>query len=167
MRRIRTRPCTRPWASGPSPASAATCSTANPRPDNGGHMTDTKELFEEARTNSVWQERPVADDLLRRGYDIAKKGATSGKSCPMGVVCVKAAEAKERLKPCLNEGNVEKTMKAPATAIIVYDTRFYDLLPRLFPARDMRTGYANDPELAHATAFRNGSLQGGYFIIAE
>jgi 3-hydroxypropanoate dehydrogenase len=129
-------------------------------------MTDTKEIFGEARTNSVWQERPVPDDLLRRVYDIAKMGPTSANSCPMRVVFVKSAEAKARLKPCLNEGNVEKTMKAPATAIIAYDTQFYDLLPRLFPARDMRTGYASDPELALATAFRNGSIQGGYFIIA-
>jgi len=129
-------------------------------------MTDTTEIFEDARTNTHWQERPVPAELLQRVYERAKLGPTSANCCPMRVVFVQSPAAKELLKPCLNAGNVEKTMKAPATAIIAYDTRFYDLLPGLFPARDMRTGFANDPELARATAFRNGSLQGAYFIIA-
>ena len=129
-------------------------------------MTDTTEIFEDARTNTHWQERPVPAELLQRVYDRAKLGPTSANCCPMRVVFVQSPAAKERLKPCLNAGNVEKTMKAPATAIIAYDTRFYDLLPGLFPARDMRTGFANDPELARATAFRNGSLQGAYLIIS-
>ena len=129
-------------------------------------MIDTEKVFEEARTNSVWLERPVPDELLRRVYDVAKMGPTSANCCPMRVVFVKSAEGKERLKPCLNEGNVEKTMKAPATAIVAYDTKFYDLLPKLYPARDMRSGFANDAELAQTTAFRNSSLQGGYLIIA-
>ncbi len=129
-------------------------------------MIDTGKVFEEARTNSVWLERPVPDELLRRVYDVAKMGPTSANCCPMRVVFVKSAEGKERLKPCLNEGNVEKTMKAPATAIVAYDTKFYDLLPKLYPARDMRSGFANDAELAQTTAFRNSSLQGGYLIIA-
>jgi 3-hydroxypropanoate dehydrogenase len=129
-------------------------------------MTDTKEIFEEARTNTVWQERPVPDELLRRVYEVAKMGPTSANCCPMRVVFVNSPAAKERLRPCLNEGNVEKTMKAPATAIVAYDTLFYDLLPRLYPARDMRTAFANNAELAEATAFRNGSLQGAYLIVA-
>jgi len=129
-------------------------------------MIDTGKVFEEARTNSVWLERPVPDELLRRVYDVAKMGPTSANCCPMRVVFVKSAEGKERLKPCLNEGNVEKTMKAPATAIVACDTQFYDLLPKLYPARDMRSGFANDAELAQTTAFRNSSLQGGYLIIA-
>lgn len=129
-------------------------------------MTDTKEIFEEARTNTVWLTRPVPDELLRRVYEVAKMGPTSANCCPMRVVFVTSPEGKERLKPCLNEGNVEKTMKAPATAIVAYDTLFYDLLPKLFPARDMRTGFANNAELAQDTAFRNGSLQGAYLIIA-
>ena len=129
-------------------------------------MTDTRAIFEDARTHTAWQERPVPDELLRRVYDVAKMGPTSSNCCPMRVIFVKSAAAKARLKPCLSEGNVEKTMKAPATAIIAYDSLFYDLLPTLFPHRDARTGYANNSELAQATAFRNGSLQGGYFIIA-
>jgi 3-hydroxypropanoate dehydrogenase len=129
-------------------------------------MTDTKEIFEGARTNAVWLARPVPDELLQRVYEVAKMGPTSANCCPMRVVFVKSPEGKERLKPSLNEGNVEKTMKAPATAIVAYDTLFYDLLPRLFPARDMRTAFANNAELAQSTAFRNGSLQGAYLIIA-
>jgi len=129
-------------------------------------MTDTREIFDEARSNSAWLDRPVPRDLLRRVYDLAKMGPTSANCCPMRVAFVTTPEAKERLKPCLNEGNMEKTIKAPATAIIAYDTLFYDLLPTLFPARDMRTGYASNAELARATAFRNGSLQGAYVIIA-
>ena len=129
-------------------------------------MTDTRVIFEDARTHTAWQERPVTDDLLRRVYDLAKLGPTSSNCCPMRVVFVKTAEAKARLKPCLNEGNVDKTMKAPATAIVAYDTLFYDLLPRLFPQKDFRSIFAASAELAQITAFRNGSIQGGYFILA-
>ena len=85
-------------------------------------MTDTKVIFEDARTHTVWQERPVTDDLLRRVYDLARLGPTSSNCCPMRAVFVTSAETKARLKPCLNEGNAEKTMTAPATAIGSYDT---------------------------------------------
>ena len=85
-------------------------------------MIDTKAPFEDARTHTAWQERSVTDDLLRRVYDLARLGPTSFNCCPMRVVFVKSAKAKARLKPCLNEGNVDKTMKAPATAIVSYDT---------------------------------------------
>ena len=129
-------------------------------------MTDTKAIFEDARTHTAWQERPVPDDLLRRVYDVAKMGPTSANCCPMRVVFVKSVEAKARLKPCLSEGNVDKTMKAPATAIVSYDSQFYELMPALFPHRDMRSGFAANAELARTTAFRNGSLQGAYLIIA-
>ena len=129
-------------------------------------MTDTTAIFEAARTHTAWQERPVPDELLRRVYDVAKMGPTSANCCPMRVVFVKSAEAKARLKPCLSEGNVEKTMKAPATAIVSHDTFFYDLLPKLFPHHDMRSGFAGNADLARETAFRNGSLQGAYLIIA-
>jgi 3-hydroxypropanoate dehydrogenase len=132
----------------------------------GGDMTDTKVIFEDARTYTAWQERPVTDDLLRQIYDLAKLGPTSSNCCPMRVAFVKSAEAKARLKPCLSEGNVEKTMKAPATAIVYHDTLFYDLLSKLFPHHDMRSGFAGNADLARETAFRNGSLQGAYLIIA-
>ena len=129
-------------------------------------MIDTKAIFEEAHTHNGWQDKPVPDDLLRRVYDVTKMGPTSSNCCSMRVLFVKSAESKARLKPTLNEGNVDKTMKAPVTAIIAYDTQFYDFLPRLYPQRDFRPVYANNPTLAQETAFRNGSLQGGYFIIA-
>jgi len=129
-------------------------------------MTDTRLIFEDARTHTAWQERPVTDELLRRVYDVARMGPTSSNCCPMRVVFAKTAEAKARLKPCLSEGNVEKTMKAPATAIVGYDTEFYELLPRLFPRRDLRAGFASNAALARTTAFRNGSLQGAYLMIA-
>jgi len=129
-------------------------------------MTDTKVIFEDARTHTAWQERPVTDDLLRRIYDVAKMGPTSSNCCPMRVDFVKSADSKARLRPCLSEGNVEKTMKAPATAVVAYDTEFYELLPKLFPHRDVRIGFASSAELARTTALRNGSLQGAYLMIA-
>ena len=119
-------------------------------------MTDTKVIFEDARTHTAWQERPVTDDLLRRVYDLARLGPTSSNCCPMRVVFVKSAEAKARLKPCLNEGNVDKTMKAPATAIVSYDTLFYDLLPRLYPQRDFRSVFVANAELARSEERRVG-----------
>ncbi len=128
--------------------------------------SDTKQIFEEARSHAVWQARAVPDDLLRQIYAVAKMGPTSANCCPMRLVFVTSAAAKARLKPCLFEGNVEKTMSAPTTAIIAHDTRFFDLLPQLYPARDMRTGFASNAELAATTAFRNSSLQGGYLMIA-
>jgi 3-hydroxypropanoate dehydrogenase len=129
-------------------------------------MIDTESIFEDARTYTAWQDRPVTDALLRRVYDLAVLGPTSSNCCPMRVVFVKSAEAKARLTPSLNEGNVEKTMKALATAIVAYDALFYDLLPRLYPQRVFRSVFAANDELARITVFRNGSLQGGYLIIA-
>ena len=125
-----------------------------------------EQILTEARTHSVWLPEPVSDDLLIQIYNLMKWGPTSANSSPARIVFVKSPEAKAKLLPCMAEGNVEKTMKAPATAIIAYDTEFYELLPRLSPQRDFRSVYANNPPLAQETAFRNGSLQGGYFIIA-
>ncbi|MEE9139985.1 MAG: malonic semialdehyde reductase [Alphaproteobacteria bacterium] len=123
-------------------------------------------LFREARTHSVWRGRPVSDGLLQVVYDLAKMGPTSANCSPMRVVFVKSSQAKERLKPALSEGNVEKTMAAPVTAIVAHDRRFYDLLPKLFPHTDARSWFAGDEEKAALTAFRNGTLQGAYFIVA-
>lgn len=123
-------------------------------------------LFRKARTHSYWLDREVADALLETAYDLAKMGPTSANCSPMRIVFVRSREAKERLRPALIPGNVDKTMAAPATAIIGYDTRFYDLLPRLFPHTDARSWFAGKDRLIHETAFRNGSLQGAYFIMA-
>lgn len=124
------------------------------------------QLFRTARTGNVWTEQPVGDDLLRKIHDLAKFGATSANSCPMRVVFVKTKEAKERLKPALLPGNVEKTMKAPVTAIFGYDLQFYEHLPRLFPHTDAKAWFVGNDKLIAETAFRNGTLQAAYFMLA-
>jgi 3-hydroxypropanoate dehydrogenase len=123
-------------------------------------------LFREARTHNVWTDQPVTDDDLRAVFDLMKWGPTSANSSPARFVFVRSAEAKERLKPALSTGNRAKTMAAPVTAIVAYDPRFYDELPRLFPHTDARRWFAGNEALAAETAFRNSSLQGAYFIIA-
>src|SRR5512143_564010 len=123
-------------------------------------------LFRQARTYRAWLDRPVPDDLLRRVYELAAEGPTSANCSPMRVLFVKSREAKERLRPALTPGNVDKTMQAPVTAIIGHDPQFYELLPRLFPAADMRANFVGKPDLIAATAFRNGSLQGAYLMLA-
>lgn len=123
-------------------------------------------ILRTARTHRAWLDRPVPDDLLRRVYELAAEGPTSANCSPMRVLFVKSREAKERLRPALTPGNVDKTMQAPVTAIIGHDLQFYELLPRLFPTADMRANFAGKPELIAATAFRNGSLQGAYLILA-
>lgn len=124
-------------------------------------------LITEARTHYGWQDRPVSDATLREIYDIAKMGPTSMNQQPMRLVFVRSAEAKARLEPCLSEGNRPKTMSAPVTAIIGYDTRFFEHLPKVFPpnpkARDL---FADKPAVAETQAFRNGTLQGAWLIIA-
>lgn len=128
------------------------------------HALDT--LFRTARTYSRFLDKPVPDDLLRRVWDLARMGPTSANCQPARVVFIKSAEAKARLKPSLSAGNLEKTMLAPVTALIGYDTAFYDKLPKLFPHVDARAWFAGNPPLIEATAFRNGSLQGAYLILA-
>jgi len=127
---------------------------------------DFNVLFREARTHSDWLDRPVEDELLHELYDLLKWGPTSANCCPARIVFLRTREAKERLRPALMPGNVDKTMRAPVTAIIAYDSKFFELLPRLFPAADMKAMYANSPELAASTSLRNGSLQGAYLMMA-
>ncbi len=125
------------------------------------------QLFRTARTHSSWLDRPVSDDLLRRLYDLVKWGPTSVNCCPARILFLRTPEAKERLLPLLSPGNVAKMMNAPVTAIIGYDARFYEKLPQLFPHHPgMRDVFAVAPELAEKTAFRNGTLQGAYVILA-
>lgn len=124
-------------------------------------------VFRTARTHNVWRDQPVDDALLRQVYDLAKIGPTSANMCPMRIVFVKSAEAKEKLRPALDPGNVEKTLKAPVTAIIGMDVRFYEKLPKLFPHADARAWFKDLPEGVLTTiALRNSSLQGAYFILA-
>lgn len=123
-------------------------------------------LFRAARTHNAWQEKPVSDALLQAVWELAKMPPTSANCSPMRVLFVRSPEAKARLVPLLLEGNRAKTLKAPATAIIGYDIEFYENLPRLFPHTDARAWFAGKPELIAATAFRNGTLQGAYLIMA-
>ena len=124
-------------------------------------------IFREARTHSVWLDKPVDDALLAQVYDLAKMGPTSTNMCPMRVVFVKSKAAKEQLKPALSTGNVDKTMKAPVTAIIGMDIHFYEKLPKLFPRADAKSWFKDLPEnVLEYMALRNGSLQAGYFILA-
>ena len=124
-------------------------------------------LFRNARTHSVWRDKTVDDALLMQVYDLAKLGPTSANMCPLRIVFVKSHEAKERLKPALDAGNVDKTMKAPVTAIIGMDVRFYEKLPELFPHADAKAWFKDLPvSVLEAIALRNSSLQGAYFMIA-
>lgn len=124
------------------------------------------QLFLEARTHNAWQQKDVPDSLLVRLIDVLKMGPTSANCSPARFVFVKSAEAKERLKPFLSAGNREKTMTAPVTAIIGQDLEFYEHLPRLFPHTDAKSWFTGKPEHVRETAFRNGTLQGAYLILA-
>ncbi|WP_323844005.1 malonic semialdehyde reductase [Microbulbifer magnicolonia] len=124
------------------------------------------QLFRQARTHSHWLDKPVSDETLTQLYDLMKFGPTSANCCPARIVFIRTKEGKERLRPALNEGNVDKTMAAPVTAIIAHDMKFFEYLPKLFPHAPARDWYVDNSELAAATAIRNGSLQGGYFILA-
>lgn len=123
-------------------------------------------IFRNARTHYAWQKRGVSVELLREVWDLAKLGPTSANCSPARIVFVMSAEAKERLRPCLIPGNVDKTMAAPATAIIGHDLAFYERLPELFPHADARSWFAGNDRLIETTAMRNGTLQGAYFMLA-
>ena len=126
-------------------------------------------LFRAARTQNGFLDRPVTDEQLRQIYDLMKWGPTTQNSQPMRIVFVRSQQAKQKLAPALSPGNLDKTMKAPVTAVIAYDTRFYDHLPRTFPNNPAaKNNYEGEEKKAHVerTALRNSSLQGAYFIIA-
>ena len=135
-------------------------------------MTDTlsdaslDQLFREARTHNKWQERQVPDDLLRSLYDVLKFGPTSANCSPARFLFVRTPEGKAKLKAALSPGNIEKTMTAPVTVIVAHDPKFYDHLPTLFPHADAKSWFSGNYTLAEQTAFRNGTLQGGYLILA-
>lgn len=128
-------------------------------------QADLDLLFREARTHVAWQDKPVSDELLQQVYDLAKWGPTSANCLPMRIVFVKSPEAKEKLKACLAAGNVEKTMAAPVTALIGHDLDFPSTMDKLWPHGGGKM-YAGKPDLVQTAAFRNGSLQGAYFMLA-
>ena len=125
-----------------------------------------KQLFLDARTQNKWQAKDVPDSLLKELVDVMKMAPTSANCSPARIVFVKSPEAKARLKPLLSPGNVDKTMAAPVTAIIGHDMAFYEHLPQLFPHADAKSWFVGKPEHIGTTAFRNGTLQGAYLILA-
>ena len=124
-------------------------------------------LFREARTHTAWLDKPVSDDTLRQIYEVMKWGPTSANASPARFLFLRSRQAKERLRPALASGNVEKTMTAPVTVIVAYDLTFYDKLPKLFPHNPaIRDVFAGNPQLIETTAQRNSSLQGAYLMLA-
>jgi 3-hydroxypropanoate dehydrogenase len=125
------------------------------------------QLFREARSFNGWLDKPVGDEMLRQMYDVMKWGPTSANACPARFLFLRSQQSRERLRPALAPGNVEKTMTAPVTVIIAYDLLFYEKLPKLFPhSPAMRSLFAENPQLIEATAKRNSSLQGAYLMLA-
>ena len=124
-------------------------------------------LFREARSHNKWKPDPVSDETLHELYDLMKFGPTSANSSPARFVFVRTREGKEKLAPALSSGNMEKTMAAPVTVIVAYDPKFYEKLPQLFPHNpSARDWFTSNDSLAATTAFRNGTLQGAYLIMA-
>ncbi len=124
-------------------------------------------LFKEARSHNKWSDKPVSDETLRELYDLLKFGPTSANSSPARFVFVRSKEGKEKLATGLSAGNMEKTMTAPVTAIVAYDPKFFEKLPFLFPHNaDAINWFTSNESLAATTAFRNGTLQGAYLMIA-
>jgi 3-hydroxypropanoate dehydrogenase len=123
-------------------------------------------LFRLARTHNKWQDRPVPEATLRAMFDLLKMAPTSANCSPARIVFVRSPEAKERLRPALAPGNVDKTMSAPVTAIIGHDMAFYEKLPQLFPHADARSWFVGKPEFSARAALLNGSLQGAYLMLA-
>ena len=125
-----------------------------------------QQVFTVARSFGAWLPREVSDQTLHEIYELMKWGPTSANSCPAHILFVRGGPAKEKLISCLAPTNVEKVRAAPVTAIVAWDDKFYDLLPKLFPHADYRSHFASNETLAEATAFRNSSLQGAYLILA-
>jgi len=125
-----------------------------------------EQLFLSARTHNGWQDKSVSEEILKQLYDLVKFAPTSANASPARFLFLTSKESKEKLKPSLMEGNIEKTMQSPVTVIIGYDMNFYEHLPFLFPHTDAKAWFEGNEALIEETAFRNSSLQGGYLIMA-
>lgn len=124
-------------------------------------------LFRQARSHNKFTDQPVSDETLHALYDLLKLGPTSANCSPARFLFLRTKEAKERLAPALSSGNLQKTMTAPVTVIVAYDPKFYEKLPQLFPHNpDAQSWFTSNDSLAATTAFRNGTLQGGYLVLA-
>ncbi len=124
------------------------------------------QIFTEARTHNAFLDKPVSDEVLRKAIELAKMGPTSANQSPMRVLFLRSHAAKERLRPALSPGNLDKTMNAPLVAITAYDEEFYEHLPFLFPHADAKPWFSGDPVKAARSAFQNGTLQVAYLLIA-
>ena len=125
-----------------------------------------RSLFTDARTHYKWRDEPVADEELEEVYRLLRMGPTSANCSPARFLFLRGVESKERLRPALSPGNVDKTLSAPVVAVVAYDPHFFEHLPKLFPHADARAWFAGNEALASETAFRNGTLQGAYLIMA-
>ena len=128
--------------------------------------TSLAQLFTEARTHNAFLDRPVSDELLKKAVELARMGPTSANQSPLRILFLRSAEAKERLRPALSPGNLDKTMSAPVVAITAYDEQFYEHLPFLMPHVDAKAWFSGDPVKAARSAFQNGTFQVAYLIIA-
>lgn len=156
--------------SGEAPVPLPPDTVAHPEPPAWTpHVLDDTaldQLFRIARTRWTWRDDPVAEDTLRTLYETLRLGPTSANSSPARFMFLRTQSARDRLRWTLSEGNIEKTLRAPVVAIVAHDPKFYEDLPRLYPGSDARSWFAHNEELASVTAFRNGTLQGAYLIIA-
>ena len=126
----------------------------------------TEQLFDNARTHNGFAPEPIPEATLRQLYDMVKWGPTSANTSPARFIFVTTPAGKARLAPAMDEGNRQKTVEAPATAILGMDMAFYEKLPRLFPHADAKSWFVGNQAKIDETAFRNSSIQGGYFILA-
>ena len=126
----------------------------------------TEQLFDNARTHNGFAAEPIPEATLRQLYDMVKWGPTSANCSPARFIFVTTAEAKAKLLAGMSPGNVEKTTQAPVSVIIGMDMAFYEKLPTLFPHADAKAWFVGNQPMIDATAFRNSSIQGGYFILA-
>ena len=124
------------------------------------------QLFTEARTHNAFLDKPVPDELLVKAVELARMGPTSANQSPLRVLFLRSPAAKERLRPALSPGNLDKTMSAPVVAVAAYDEEFYEHLPFLFPHADAKAWFSGDPAKAARSAFQNGTLQVAYLLIA-
>jgi 3-hydroxypropanoate dehydrogenase len=130
------------------------------------HAETLSRLFLDARSQNGWLDRPVPDDVLHHLWDVLKMGPTSANCSPGRFVFIRSPEGKDKLRPALSGGNLDKTMAAPVCVIVAHDPAFYDHLPQLFPHTDARPWFTGSEAVAQETAFRNGTLMGGYLMLA-
>jgi 3-hydroxypropanoate dehydrogenase len=132
-------------------------------------MTDDQMLdlmLRKARSHSDFADKPVPEDLLRQAHELMKWGPTSANSQPLRILYLRSKESRERLRPSLSVTNLEKTMKAPLVALVAYDTQFWENLPRMFHNPAAISWFKDKGAHTEITAFRNGTLQGGYYLLA-